>query len=88
MTYACALAQTAPLLSKPRDKAMAFRRECWPIYLGVFDWKLQRFCWPKGTSLECAESIYVEITEAACVSDELCLLKEEFGRFACKACTG
>ena len=63
----------APILSKPRDKAMAsFRRECWPlvaIYLGVFDWKVQRFCWPKGTSLECAESIYVEITEAAC---ELC----------------
>ena len=31
----------------------------------------------KATSLECAESIYVEITEAACVSDELCRLKEE-----------
>ena len=43
-----------------------------------FDWKVQRFCWPKGTSLECAESIYVKITETACVSDELCrLLKEE-----------
>ena len=43
-----------------------------------FDWKIQRFCWPKGTSLECAESIYVKITETACVSDELCrLLKEE-----------
>ena len=42
-----------------------------------FDWKVQRFCWPKGTSLECADSIYVEITEAACVSDELCRLKEE-----------
>ena len=73
----------------------SFRRECWPlvaIYLGIFDWKVQRFCWPKGTSLECAESIYVEITEAACVCDELCRLKEEeivsFGRFACKACTG
>ena len=81
MTYACAFTQTAPLQSKPRDKAMAsFRRECWPlvaIYLGVFDWKVQRFCWPKGTSLECAESIYVEITEAACVCDELCRLKEE-----------
>ena len=54
--------------------------ECWPlvaIYLGVFDWKVQRFCWPKGTSLECAESIYVEITEAACVCDELCRLKED-----------
>ena len=43
-TYACALAQTAPLLSKPREKAMAsFRRECWPLvalYLGGFDWKV------------------------------------------------
>ena len=40
----------------------SFRRECWPfvaLYLAVFDWKVQRFCWPKGTSLECAESIYV-----------------------------
>ena len=58
----------------------SFRRECWPlvaIYLGVFDWKVQRFCWPKGTSLECAESIYVEITEAARVCDALCRLKEE-----------
>ena len=80
ITHACALAQTAPLLSRPRDKAMAsFRRECWPLvalYLGV-DWKVQRFCWPKGTSLDCAESIYVEITEVACVCDELCRLKEE-----------
>ena len=43
-----------------------------------FDWKVQRFCWPKGTSLECAVSIYVKITETACVNDELCrLLKEE-----------
>ena len=47
------------------------------LYLAVFDWKVQRFCWPKGTSLECAESIYVKITETACVSDELCRLKEE-----------
>ena len=42
------------------------------LYLGVFDWKVQRFCWPKGTSLECAESIYVKTTGAACVSEELC----------------
>ena len=55
----------------------SFRRECWQfiaLYLAVFDSKVQRFCWPKGTSLE---SIYVEITEAACVCDELCRLKEE-----------
>ena len=73
---ACALAQTAPLLSKPCDKAMAsFEDGVGPLvhlYLGVFDWKVQRFCWSKGTSLECAESIYVKTTETACVSDELC----------------
>ena len=43
-----------------------------------FEWKVQRFCWPKGTSLECAESIYVKITETAHVCEELChLLKPE-----------
>ena len=48
----------------------SFRRECCQfvaLYLAVFDWKVQRFCWPKGTSLEFAESIYVKITETACV---------------------
>ena len=64
------------MLSKPRDKAMAsFRRDCWPLvdlYQGIFDWKVQRFCWPKGTSLECAELVYMKTTEAACVSEELC----------------
>ena len=40
----------------------------WERDLGVFHWKVQR---PKGTSLECAESIYVKITETACVSDEI-----------------
>ena len=54
--------------------------ECWQfvaLYLAVFEWKVQRFCWPKGTSLECAESIYVKTTETSCVSDELCRFKEE-----------
>ena len=58
----------------------SFRRECWQfvaLYLGVFDWKVHRFCWPKGTLLECAESIYVKTTETACVSDELCRFNEE-----------
>ena len=58
----------------------SFRRECWQfvaLYLSVFDWKVQRFCWPKGTSLECVESIYVKTTETACVSNELCRFKEE-----------
>ena len=81
MAYACALAQTAPGAPALRDKAMAsFRRECWQfvaLCLAVFDWKVQRFCWPKGTSLECVESIYVKTTEAACVSNELCRFKEE-----------
>ena len=31
---------------------------------------IQRFCWPKDTSLECVESIYVKTTETACVSNE------------------
>ena len=69
--------QTTPLLSRPCDKAMAsFRSEWWPLvdfYVGVFD------C-IKGTSLECAESIYVKITETACVSDEFCYLKKEVGQ--------
>ena len=47
------------------------------LYLAVFDSKVQRFCWPKGTSLECVESIYVKTTETACVSDELRRFKEE-----------
>ena len=47
------------------------------LCLGVFDWKVQTFCWPKGTSLECVESIYVKTTETACVSNELCRFKEE-----------
>ena len=58
----------------------SFRRECClfvAFYLAVFEWKVQRFCWPKGTSLECAESIYVKTTETAFVSDELCSFKEE-----------
>ena len=42
------------------------------VCIGVF---LQILCWPKGTLLECAESIYVKITETACVSDELCRLR-------------
>ena len=58
----------------------SFQRECWQfvaLYIRVFDWKVQRFCWPKGTSLECVESIYVKTTETACVSNELCRFKEE-----------
>ena len=47
------------------------------LYLGVFDWKVQRFCGQKATSLECTESIYVKTTGAACVSEELCRFKEE-----------
>ena len=92
ITHACAKRRIRMRISagKPRDKAMAsFRRQCCrlvDLYLGVFYWKVQRFCWPKGTSLECAESIYVKTTETACVSDELCRLKEEeeeeFKRFA------
>ena len=45
--------------------------------VAVFDWKVQRFCWPKGTPLESAESIYVKTTGAAYVSEELCRLLKE-----------
>ena len=45
--------------------------------LGVFDWKVQRFCLSKGASLECTELIYVKTTETACVCNELCRFKEE-----------
>ena len=62
------------MLSRPRDKAMESFGRVVDLYLGVLDWKVQKFCWPKGTSLECVESIYVKITEAACVRDELCHL--------------
>ena len=58
----------------------SFRRQCWPLvdlYLGSFDWKLQGFARSKGTSLECAELIYVKITETTCSGDELCRFKEE-----------
>ena len=56
---------------------------CWllvDLYLGVCDWKVQRFCWSKGTSLEWAELIYVKISETTCSSDELCLCEEEEDR--------
>ena len=63
----------ARALSEPRDKAMASsQRECWLLvdsYLVYFDWKVQRFCWPNGTLLECTESIYVKTMEAVCVSE-------------------
>ena len=59
---------------------MSSRREFWllvALYLGGFDWKVQRFCWPKGALLECAESIYVQIMETASVSDDVCLKKKK-----------
>ena len=78
---ASALAQTAPrpIVSKPRDKQWCLSKI--DLYLGVFDWKVQRFCWSKGTSLECAESIFVKTTETACVSEcnELCRFKKKEG---------
>ena len=47
------------------------------VELGSFiyvDWKAQRFCWPKGTSLECAES---KTTGAVCGNEELCRWKKK-----------
>ena len=39
--------------------------------------EVHRFCWPKGTFVECAESICVKIMENTCISAELFRLKEE-----------
>ena len=88
----CALAQTAPLLSKPCDHGIFLKTvlAACRFIPRHFDW---RFCWSKGTSLECAKSIYVKTIETACVSEELCCLKEEivgqngeFRQFSYKAC--
>ena len=87
--YACALAQTTPLLSRcaPRDKAMAyFRIECWPLVDLYLDWKVQTLRLSvRGVNL-------CENHGDRCASDELChLLKEgdrEFRQFTYKACTG
>ena len=65
----------------------SFRRECCPFVALYLDWKVQRFCWPKGTSLECAKSIYVKTT--GCGSEEVAMPlegegegeEEEFGGF-------
>ena len=40
----------------------------------VSDWKAQRFSWPKGTSRESVESIYVKIMG---MSEELRCLKKK-----------
>ena len=41
------------------------------------DWKAQRFSWPKGTSRESVESIYVKFMGATCLSEELDDLKKK-----------
>ena len=43
----------------------------------VSDWKAQRFSWPKGTSRESVESIYVKFMGATCLSEELGRLKKK-----------
>ena len=43
----------------------------------VSDWKAQRFSWPKGTSRESVESIYVKCMGATCLSEELGRLKKK-----------
>ena len=40
-------------------------------------WKAQRFSWPKGTSRESVESIYVKFMGATCLSEELGRLKKK-----------
>ena len=43
----------------------------------VSDWKAQRFSWPKGTSRESVEWIYVKFMGATCLSEELGRLKKK-----------
>ena len=71
--------QTAPLPSKPRDKSNSiFSRTVLAVCTLYFDLKYKDPVWSKGTSLECAELIYMKTTDAACIGEELCcLLREE-----------
>ena len=99
ITYTCTLAQTAPLLSRrlvTRQRCFFSKRVLAVCrFIPVSERKAQIFCWPKGTSLECVELIYVKITETACVSDEICRLfkEEKVGQtmslgFSCIKCVG
>ena len=58
----------------------SFRGRCWPfvdLCQVVSDWKAQWFSWPKGTSCESVESIYVKFMGATCLSEELGRLKKK-----------
>ena len=58
----------------------SFRGRCWPFVVlcqVVSDWKAQWFSWPKGTSRESVESIYVKFMGATCLSEELGRLKKK-----------
>ena len=74
--YACALAQTALLLSKPRDKSygVVLKR-----VLGAcrFIPRLESRDYIGQKAHRLSEPIYVKATETTCSSDELCLFKEE-----------
>ena len=62
-------------------RAMAsFRGRRWPLVdlcQVVSDWKAQRFSWPKGTSRESVESIYMKFMGTTCLSEELGRLKKK-----------
>ena len=58
----------------------SFRGRCWPLVdlcQVVSDWKAQRFSWPKGTSRESIESIYMNFMGTAFLSEELGCLKKK-----------
>ena len=45
---------------------------------------IQRFCQSKGTSLECAELIYVKTMETTCVSDHFKKKKKKKSNVLCQ----
>ena len=65
------------LFSSPAKNGLGL---CWPLVdlcQVVSDCKAQKFSWPKGTSRESVESIYMKFMGATCLSEELGRLKKK-----------
>ena len=74
-------AQKTCILTRTRARSISVRtyvrRVRADLCQVVSDWKAQRFSWPKGTSRESVESIYVKFMVATCLSEELGRLKKK-----------
>ena len=70
--YTCM--QTVPLLHGKSNDVFT------KTVLAACGFIVQRHCWPKSTSLECVQSIYVKTTGAACMREELFRYIEEDGQ--------